>query len=145
WCPSPCPPPARGRGEKTRLLLRRRSRRRPLAPRRRSGGSLALRRRSGTAPALSLGNGVTPLGPPWGIIGVLAPLPRAGGGRGGGHRQQPAAESELDAGDRAEVGGGAGLGKGHRPMQPVVVGDGQGAVAELSGALDQLLGLRGPL
>src|SRR5262249_52297664 len=73
WCP-----PARGRGKKSRPLLRR-SKGVALAPREGNGTT-----RRGTALATRGGSGLRSRGPPWGIRFQLFPLPGAGGGQGGG-------------------------------------------------------------
>src|SRR5689334_13921962 len=82
--PPPCPPPARGRGENSRLLLRS-SKGGPLTSCQRSGRALPSRQGGGPALAPRTGNGVTLLGPPWGIRFQFSPLPPAGGGQGDGH------------------------------------------------------------
>ena len=43
-------------------------------------------------------------------------------------------EGDLGAGDRGDAGGASGLSELHRPVQAVVVGDGQGLIAEFGRA-----------
>ena len=51
-------------------------------------------------------------------------------------------QRQLGAGDGLDAGVDGVLGELHRPVQPVVVGRGQGRVPQVEGAPDQLLRLR---
>jgi hypothetical protein len=44
-------------------------------------------------------------------------------------------ERDLGPGERRDAGGTGGLGERHRPVQAVVVGQGERGIAELDGAL----------
>ena len=59
--------------------------------------------------------------------------------------QQTMLQRDLDAGDRLNIGRRAGLGELYRPVQPVVIGDRQRAVAQLGRLQGHLLGQRGAL
>lgn len=52
-------------------------------------------------------------------------------------------QGQFGAGDWRDAGGAGRTSKLHRAVEAIVIGDGQGAVAELGGAADKLLGQGG--
>jgi hypothetical protein len=65
--------------------------------------------------------------------------------RGGGRSRARAQDLELRADERAQTRRGGGLVEARRAVEPAAIGERQCVVAELRGALRQLLGIRGRL
>jgi hypothetical protein len=61
---------------------------------------------------------------------------------GGGEQREVAlvSQCQFGAGDGTDAGGVGGLSELHRAVEAVMIGDGEGAIAELEGTANQLVG-----